>query len=115
MEKDYSIYIFDIAESINLIESYVAGMSQVDFLNNAAIRDAVVRRVEIIGEAAKRIPGTMKNRYKDIAWKAITGTRDRLIHDYGDVDFTGVWEIVKNDLPLLKNQMKKIIKQEGYK
>ena len=114
MKKDYSVYIFDIAESIDLIESYVDDMSLSEFLNNSAIRDAVVRRVEIIGEAAKRIPDAMKSNYKNVSWKEIAGTRDRLIHDYGDVDFNGVWDIIKKDLPLLKEQMKEIIKKEKY-
>lgn len=114
MDKDYSIYIFDIVESIELIESYTGGMSLAEFLNNSAIRDAVVRRVEIIGESAKRVPDAMRNSYKDVAWKKITGTRDRLIHDYGDVDFNTVWDIVKSDLPTLKEQMKEIIKKEQY-
>lgn len=114
MEKDYSIYIFDIIESIELIESYVDDMSRDDFLNDSRVRDAVVRRVEIIGEAAKRVSDAMRNTYKDVAWRQIAGTRDRLVHDYGDVDFKGIWDIVKNDLPMLKTQMKEIIEKERY-
>jgi len=114
MEKDHSIYIFDIVESIELIESYVGIQSREEFLNDSAVRDAVVRRVEIIGEAAKRIPDSIRNKYQDVAWKQIAGTRDRLAHDYGDVDFSGVWDIVKKDLPTLKDQMREIIEKEGY-
>ena len=85
MKKDIRVFIQDILESIKLIEDYAKGVSEEDFLdkdNNLQMKDAIIRRLEIIGEAVKNIPDGFKRKYPNIPWKQISGMRDILIHEY---------------------------------
>lgn len=109
MKKDSKILLFDILDSIENIEKYTKNISEDKFFDNIQIQDAVVRRIEIIGEAVKNLPISFRNKHTDIPWKKIAGTRDVLIHDYSGVDVDLVWEIIKNDIPKLKRQIKKLL------
>jgi len=79
-----------------------------EFLNDLKTQDAVVRNIEIIGEAVKKMPLHIRQKYSRIPWKEIAGTRDKLIHDYFGVNFDIVWAIIKNDLPELRKQIESI-------
>ncbi|MEA1925022.1 MAG: DUF86 domain-containing protein [Candidatus Altiarchaeota archaeon] len=107
--KDPSIFLEHILESVNDIESYSRGISKNSFFEDKQLQDAIIRRVEIIGEAVKNIPDDVKNKYADVSWKEITGTRDIFIHQYFGVDLEIVWNIVKKDLPDLKNKIRDIL------
>ena len=111
MDKNYSIYLHDIIDSIDLIESYLTGASYEKFLENEELQDAVIRRLQIIGEAAKRVPTKIRDSHPGIEWREITGTRNRIIHDYADVDLDLVWDITESKLPELKGKISKIIPQ----
>lgn len=100
-------YLKHILDAINDIESSI-GKSKKDFLKDKELRDATVRRLEIIGEAAKNISPALKNKYPFVEWKKIAGTRDIVIHAYFRVDLNVVWSIVKKDIPKLKIQIQKI-------
>jgi len=80
-------------------------MAYEDFLLDDKTQDAVVRNIEILGEAAKLLSDETKRNYPDIPWKDITGTRDKLIHDYFGVNIDIVWDIAKNEIPLLSAQL----------
>ncbi len=108
-KKDPSIFLKHILESVSDIESYSEGISKNIFFEDKQLQDAIVRRVEIIGEAVKNIPDDVKNKYADVPWKEITGTRDIFVHQYFGVDLEIVWSIVKKDLPDLKNKIKNIL------
>ena len=105
MKKDVKIFLEHIIESINLIEEYIKGKNKSDFLASTQLQDAVIRRIEVIGEAIKNIPEETKDIHSDIPWKKIIGMRDILIHQYFGVDLNLTWEVVEKDIPMLKEQI----------
>ena len=111
MKKDPKIFLQHILESISEIEKYTKGMSEDEFARATQVQDAVIRRLEIIGEAAKNIPGETKEKYDFIPWKKVTGSRDVLVHDYFTVDLGSVWDTVADDSPKLKKGVKKILEK----
>lgn len=114
MERDINLFIQDILESIGLIEDYTKGINKEEFLNkdnNLQMKDAIFRRLEIIGEAVKNIPEDFKNKHSDIPWKEIAGMRNILIHEYFGVMLERVWKTASKDLPELKKNILKILKE----
>lgn len=91
---------------IKKIQKFTKGIDRNDFEKNELIQDAVIRNIEIIGEACKKLSTDYKNTYSDIEWKEIAGMRDKLIHDYLGVDVKVIWETVKNDIPDLLKKLK---------
>ncbi|MBN2013903.1 MAG: DUF86 domain-containing protein [Candidatus Altiarchaeota archaeon] len=108
MKKDVRVFLLDILECIEKIEEYTGDISKEEFLGETWIQDAVLRRVEVIGEAAKNIPDSFKKTHPGLPWSEMARTRDRLIHGYFGVNLERVWVIVKDDLPDLKKKIKKI-------
>lgn len=88
--------------SARKIEAYVDGLTKSDFVKDSKTVDAVVRNLEIIGEAANRLPDQAKDTYSDISWPQIIGLRHRVVHEYFGVDLDLIWQIVENDLPPFK-------------
>lgn len=109
MKKDYKLYLKDIAEAIESIEQFVKGITFDDFVKDDKTTSAVIRKFEIIGEAAKQIPDEIRQEYPTIPWKEMAGMRDRLIHFYSGVDYKLVWDTIKNRLPQVKPLIKKIL------
>ena len=109
--KDDSVFLEHILESINAIEEFSRGISQQELISNRLKRSAIVREIEIIGEAAKNISEGIRGKYKEVNWKGIVGARDKMIHHYFGVDLDIVWGIITNDLPVLKKQIMKIEKE----
>jgi len=104
-ERQDSLWIDDIKEAIARVEEYTVGISYAVFLEDKKTQDAVVRNIAIMGEAAKRISAEFKRKHKDIDWKAIAGTRDKVVHEYFGVNWSILWDVVKNKLPQLKVQL----------
>lgn len=105
MKKDPTVFLKHILECINLIEEYSKNLSKAGFQDNVELQDAVIRRLEIIGEAARNLPDEFKKSYLDIQWKQIIAARNILAHFYFGIDLNTIWNIVKNDLPQLKKQV----------
>ncbi|HII15606.1 MAG TPA: DUF86 domain-containing protein [Nanoarchaeota archaeon] len=111
MSKGCKVYFMDILESISKIEEYTKGMEYSGFTGKSLVYDGVVRNLEIIGEAVKKIPADVKKKYPEIEWKKIAGLRDILIHEYSGVDLRIVWDVVVTKLPPLKESVKRIMKE----
>lgn len=108
MKRDLRLFIEDVSESIRLIEKYIGDLSKGDFDKNQELKDSIVRRLEIIGEAVKNIPDDFKEKYPEVPWKKIVGLRDIIIHAYFNIDLDIMWDIIKKDLPCLKENIQKI-------
>lgn len=106
------LYLRDILEAIERIESYVKGRSFEQFAKNSLVIDAVVRNFEIIGEAAKRIPLEIKQETPLIKWKEMAGMRDKLAHEYFGVDIEILWKTSINRLPALKPRIEELLKED---
>jgi len=115
MKKDISVFLKHILESIERIEEFTKGISKEKFLDSVQLQDAVIRRLEIIGEAVKNLPPGFRKKHADVPWSEIARTRDKLIHGYFGVDLALTWDIVKKDLPDLKKKIKKILKVAVWK
>ncbi|OGM90588.1 hypothetical protein A2755_03475 [Candidatus Wolfebacteria bacterium RIFCSPHIGHO2_01_FULL_48_22] len=102
MRKDPQTLLKHIKESIEWVESYVAGLSFEDFFRSQEKQDAVSKRLEIIGEAVKNLPQEIRDAHTEIPWKEITGMRDRLIHEYFSIDAELVWDTIGSDMTKLK-------------
>jgi len=106
--RDWFFRIQDIVDSLTYIESYVHGMNYGQWVNDHKTMDAVIRNLEIIGEAAKHIPPETMNRYPDIPWGKMRAMRNVLIHEYFGVDVEVIWKTVTEDLPILKRQLDEV-------
>lgn len=111
MKRDYSLYLKDILNSIALIEDFIGNMQFNEFAEDKKTSSAAIYQIEIIGEAAKHIPRDKQTKYRKIPWKDMAGMRDRIIHFYFGVDYEIVWKVIKEDLPNLKTQIVKILKE----
>jgi len=114
MSQEFLDFVEDILDAMNKAESLVEGASFIQFVADYRTNFAVVRALEIIGEAAKRLPEDLRKRYPDIPWKGMSGMRDRIIHGYDNVDLQIVWDVVKRDIPQIKPKIERIlIEYEG--
>ena len=107
--RDDSVFLRHILDAVKTVEGYIANVSRGEFLQNGMLRDAVTRQLEIIGEAARNLSDETRQRHPNIEWGQIIGMRNRLIHAYFQVDIELLWEIVGNDLPLLRTQVERIL------
>jgi len=105
------MYLKDILEALEAIENFVEGIDFKTFKNDDMRSSAVIRKFEIIGEATKNVPESIKQKYPQIPWKDMTGMRDRLIHFYFGVKYDLVWNAIKADIPRIKPLINKILEE----
>ncbi|MBM4272632.1 MAG: DUF86 domain-containing protein [Deltaproteobacteria bacterium] len=108
MKRTARDYIADILICFKETQEFTQGIDFNEFEKDRKTINAVLRSLEVMGEASKRIPMEIRERYPDIPWKRMTGMRDKLIHEYSGVDLEIVWIVVKEELPLLKQQFEKL-------
>jgi len=108
-ERTERDFLSDIKEAIRRITAYTARMTYEAFLTDTKTQDAVIRNLEIIGEATKNLSEELRARYPDIPWKSMAGVRNRLIHHYFGVNLDIVWQIVTAELPKVASQLDKIL------
>ncbi|MBU0532578.1 DUF86 domain-containing protein [Candidatus Micrarchaeota archaeon] len=113
MKQEFIDYLNDIFDSIQKIEIFTKDMSFKKFEKDDKTIFAVVRALEIIGEASKKIPDNIKQKHSNIPWKSMAGMRDKLIHEYFGVDVKVLWKTIEQDVPPLKNAFQKLL--EIYK
>lgn len=113
MRKDDSIYLKHIIDAIKRIMEYTHNIKHSDFVENHLVQDAVIRQIEIIGEAGKRLSSDTKDADQSIPWKDVIGMRNKLIHDYFGVDIDAVWNTVEKDIPFLQTKIENLLSRTG--
>jgi len=108
MKRDINLFIQDILDNIKDIESFSKALTKEKFESNKLIQNAIIRSLEIIGEAAKNIPDSFRVKHSEIPFKKIAGFRDILSHAYFGINMGRVWNIIEKDLPDLKKKIEKI-------
>jgi len=114
MKKNPIIFIEHILESINKIKDFSKNLSKEELSKNELNKYALIRAIEIIGEAVKNLPSDFKDKYPNIPWSKIAGMRDKLMHHYFGVNFDNVWEVIKQDIPKLEQDIEEIINKEKH-
>jgi uncharacterized protein with HEPN domain len=113
MKKDES-YLWHILDAIDDIEQFMKGIKKEAFIKNKEKQYAVIRAIEVIGEATKNLSSTLRKQHSQIPWKTIAGMRDKLIHHYFGVNINLVWEVADEKIPILKKEIKSILKEPGF-
>jgi len=111
MSKEPKEYLRHIHDECLFIISVSENLLYKDFIEDETLKRAVVRSLEIIGEATKKIPADFKVKWKTIQWKNMAGMRDRLIHDYIGVNYAIVWDVMKNKIPNINKQISEFLNE----
>jgi uncharacterized protein with HEPN domain len=112
MRQDRDVtYLGDILDSIQRIEAYTKGVSKDSFLENLMMQDALMRQIEIIGEASNNISNDFREKFSTLPWSQMRAIRNKIVHDYRGINLHIIWETVQNDLPALKKQIRRILEE----
>ena len=104
-----AIYLGDILDAIRRIEIYTAGVKKKEFIEHFMMQDAVMRQIEIIGEASNSVSEELQEQHSELPWFQMRGIRNKIVHDYRGINLQVIWDTVKNDLPMLKKQVQGIL------
>ncbi|ELS00533.1 hypothetical protein Xen7305DRAFT_00002340 [Xenococcus sp. PCC 7305] len=108
MQRDLQ-FLLDMLQSAELIIQYTNQCSKDEFIENIQLQDSVIRRLLVIAEAARRVSATTRTTLSNISWQEINGMRNRLVHEYDDINLNIVWDVVQNEIPILIQQLKLIV------
>jgi uncharacterized protein with HEPN domain len=108
-KREWGDYIQDIFEALGEVKDFTAGLQYEDFVKDKKTINAVVRSLEVIGEATKKIPDNIRLKYPEIPWKRMAGMRDKLIHEYFGIDLEIVWEVTNSELPPIEPLIQKVL------
>lgn len=106
-------YLRHMRDEIEYLSEMTVSLDKAQFIQDATLKCAFVRSVEVIGEASKKVPAAFRMKYPELNWKAIAGMRDHLIHGYFGIDYDIVWDVVENKVPVLRKQIEEILHREG--
>ena len=109
--RDYKLYLVDIKEAIEKIETFTKDLTFENFVQDIKTVDAVIRNLEIVGEASKHVPKRIKERYSDIDWKAIIGMRNVVVHEYFGVNLEILWKTIRSRLPELRARIEELLRE----
>ena len=108
-KRESLLYLQDILDSISKIFAYTNSRSYEKLVNDEMALDAIVRNLEIIGEAAKNVPSEVKEKYPNVPWREIGGTRNKILHEYFGINLEIIWKTIQEDLPILEREIKTIV------
>ncbi|HJX26598.1 MAG TPA: DUF86 domain-containing protein [Thermoanaerobaculia bacterium] len=106
-KRDSDLLMEDILEAVRKISRYTDGMAQSDFLQDEKTIDAVVRNLEVVGEATRHLPEDFISRHPDVPWRQIAGLRNRIVHEYFGLDLEIIWQVIRHDLPTLQARLER--------
>lgn len=109
MNRDYHLFLQDIVDAIDAITDFLGNMRYEEFLEDGKTHSAIVWKIQVIGEATKNVPRTIRQRYPAVPWKEMAGMRDRIAHSYFGIDYEIVWNVIKDRLPEIKPQIQSIL------
>ncbi len=112
VKREFILYMEDMLQSIERIEEYLGELDFRKFKMNYLVVDAIIRNLEIIGEASKNVPKNIQEKYPEIPWNKMYGLRNLIAHEYFGIDYEMIWEISKNNLPQNRTDLIKIIDKE---
>jgi uncharacterized protein with HEPN domain len=110
MKNDLT-YIGDMLDAIKRIEDYLRGVSKDAFFKNLMMQDAVMHQIEIIGEASNNVSDEFQDQYPELPWMQMRAIRNKIVHDYRELNLDVIWDTAKNDLPALKTQIQKLLSE----
>lgn len=109
MTRNYKLFLEDITNSILNIEEFIKGISHTSFLKDKKSQSAVIRELEIIGEASKNIPQEVRDKHKELPWRDMSRMRNKLIHGYFNINLDMLWKTIKERIPEIKSKIEKIL------
>jgi len=109
MKRDFTLYLVDIIDNVNDASGFISDLSYEQFMADKKTVNAVIRSIEVVGEATKQVPEEIRAKRPNVPWKAMAGMRDKCIHGYVDIDYEVVWAAAKEELPAIRDEVQSLL------